>query len=174
MREHLSSDADDWDFHILYEIPVADPEVLLQYEHYAVEYLRQTAPNRCLNWYPATRLDVNLLTVGARTQSLRAWMRETGIARSTLAFRFHQGWPPEAIIGRAPPPTAALVDFTTTSNVLVVAGKRVLTRREAAAQLGCKPETLTKRLRKYRVPGQQVRIRLYELKLGIRPLAERL
>lgn len=65
----------------------------------------------------------------------------------------------------------SLPDFRVTSRVLVVEGKQPLTRREAAARLGCAVETLKKRLRSYRVPGQQVRVHLYELHLKIRPLA---
>lgn len=103
------------------------------------------------------------LTVAGRTQSLRAWARETGIPHQTVCYRFRQGWPPEAIIGRAPPPSPPQTDFRALSKVLILDGRRPITRREAAARLGCKPETLAKCLRKYQVDGTQVLILLSEL-----------
>jgi hypothetical protein len=74
-----------------------------------------------------------------------------------------------AIIGLAPPPLAPAVDFTAISNVLIIDGNHPLTRREAALRLGCKLETLNKRLRKYRVTGRQVRVRFYDLQMRNRP-----
>lgn len=163
----LTTSRHDWEFKVLWE-GVAEPDELLRRERAAIDRVRTVAPARCLNVASPTRLDVNYVTANGKTQSLRAWQHETGVPRSTIAFRLGRGWTPEQALGFEGAPyrdrTAEhQIAAVEAAKVLVVDGGKVIPRREAAERIGCSTETLTKRLRRFQSPTGQARVQLSDL-----------
>jgi hypothetical protein len=165
----LTAAREDWDFVVLWD-GTGQPSALLQLrENEAVAHLRQRDPARCLNTLPVQRADNAGFTAGGRTMSFNAWSRETGIARATIAMRAQQlGWTPEQAVGIDPPPvrdhTAEHFDHSiSVARVVVYDGDTPMTRRRAAERLGCKLDTLTRRLLKYQIPDGQARVQLRDL-----------
>jgi len=165
----ITTSREDWVFSVVWDGTNATPEQLKQVELEVVDALRHRAPGRLLNVLPVVRPDTAGLTAGGRTQSVKAWSRETGVNSVTIATRYQQlGWTPEQAVGLLPPPvrdytTSALDHAFASARVLILDGNVPLTRRQAAARLNCRVETLTTRLQKYQIANGQARVQLSEL-----------
>lgn len=153
----LSCDRRDWVFRVLWDGTGATPAQLEAAERRGVELVLSKAPSRLLNDLAVHRPDVAGFTAGNKTMSLNAWSKATGIPRATIAARKSYGWAPEQCVGLAARPyrdypAGGLLGVNRQHSLSMMAtairddaGNYILVS-EAAAALGCRYDTLARRL----------------------------
>jgi len=113
------------------------------------------------------------ITYANRTLTLSQWSKEFNIPLATLRYRVLAGWTDLEILGLSQHPRDRTREQTpqasARANVLIVdQDGTVVARAVAAARLKIKPRSLAQRLRRWAVPGKQVRIGLADLFAGSR------
>jgi hypothetical protein len=165
----LTASREDWKFSILWDGTGATPAQLEAAERRGVELVRAKAPSRLLNILAVQRPDAVGFTAGDKTMSLNAWSKVTGIPRATIAARKNYGWTPEQCVGLAARPyrdypAGGLLGVNRQHSLSMMAtairgddGEYMLIG-EAAAELGCRYETLARRLaaRRARQGGEEI------------------
>jgi hypothetical protein len=153
----LTASREDWKFSILWDGTGATPAQLEAAERRGVELMLAKAPSRLLNDLAVHRPDAAGFTAGDKTMSLNAWSKVTGIPRATIAARKSYGWTPEQCVGLAARPyrdypAGGLLGVNRQHSLSMMAtairgddGECMLIG-EAAAELGCRYETLARRL----------------------------
>jgi hypothetical protein len=110
------------------------------------------------------------LTVGNTTRSVTAWSQAAGVSRSTIMYRYRQGWTPSEILGFAPPPTRLrqaeqLPSARRRARVLVTDDSGAeIPRHEAAQLLSLTVGALTQRLRRHQISSGVSRVSLAHLR----------
>lgn len=171
LRE-LGGDRNDWEFSVLKLLPFATHDELIALETRAIAHARRAAAAKILNAVQATTRASPGISVGGEVRSLREWQAVTGVPKETIRTRLKVGWTPREALGydnytsKAADYAAvrARKHFFAQSAVVVYDGDTPLSRSQAASRLGCRPDSLRERLRRYRMPGFQGQVQLSELK----------
>lgn len=172
----LSCNPRDWTFTILWDGTNATSEELEAQERRAVVLLWAKRSSCLLNIIPVQRSDnLSGFTAGGRTMSINAWSRLTGIPRATIALRIQRlGWPPEQCVGLVERPPRDYKLSVSREQALGMMGTIIfddsgnpMLISEAAVVLGCRSDTLARRLANRR-GGRNDRgsITLAELRAG--------
>jgi hypothetical protein len=149
----LSCNRRDWAFSVLWDGTNATSEQLEAQERRAVELMAVKAPARLLNAIAVYRPDNVGFTAGERTMSLNAWSQITGTPRATISARIKYGWTPEECVGLVEHPPRdyhSVVDrdraISMMATTIVADDGTFMLIGEAAAALGCRYDTLARRL----------------------------
>lgn len=165
---------EDWEAHVLRELPGATPSELGREEATALARAVAKAPDRVMNTLAVQRADAAGLEVLGRVQTISAWARETGVNRVTITTRLRAGWTPEQATGLAPRPNETKRDELRASGLARMATRIVdadgtpLLVTEAAERLGVRRDNLVERLRHHRVKYGMKEVTLEALRRPLR------